>query len=222
MPKRKKTRWEPEHIFERRMAAAKRPRRIEPRAVGPRTALRKLKYYAATTIDAGIGGIAAVHVFSANGLYDPDITGVGNQPRGFDQYMAMYDHCVCIASKITTWCETGDTNDLVFFVAIRDGSSTSSSIRDYLELDDTVFQQQVAGHTDKKLISQVAPHKYLGRSKPLSDPNLRTSASSNPGEGVFYHVGVRCMNSTDPAVANVHAIIEYTVVFIEPKDPGSS
>lgn len=36
-------------------------------------------------------GVLSTYVFNANGLYDPDQTGGGHQPLGFDQYAVMYN-----------------------------------------------------------------------------------------------------------------------------------
>ncbi len=52
----------------------------------------KFKYQTSGTLNPGVAGVAAIQVMTANGLYDPDITGVGHQPRGFDQIMALYNH----------------------------------------------------------------------------------------------------------------------------------
>ena len=60
----------------------------------------KLRYVEYFTLNPAAAGLPATHVFSANGLYDPNITGVGHQPRGFDQLMALYDHYYVSRSKI--------------------------------------------------------------------------------------------------------------------------
>ena len=54
----------------------------------------------AITLDPSLGGTPVGYIFSANGLYDPDITGVGHQPVGFDQMGQMFDHYTVIAAKI--------------------------------------------------------------------------------------------------------------------------
>ena len=39
--------------------------------------------------------------FVANGAFDPNLTGVGHQPRGFDQFMAGYETFTVTGSKIS-------------------------------------------------------------------------------------------------------------------------
>ena len=56
----------------------------------------KLKYATSYRITA-----AQFHkVFSGNGLYDPDVSGVGHQPLGFDQWMTLYNRYRVYASRI--------------------------------------------------------------------------------------------------------------------------
>ncbi len=52
-----------------------------------------------TKIDAVTGDFTMFN-FAGNGCYDPDITGVGNQPRGFDEAMNIYGSYRVIGSKI--------------------------------------------------------------------------------------------------------------------------
>jgi len=43
------------------------------------------------TVGGAIGGVVGiVHEYALNGLYDPDLSGVGHQPMGFDQLSAMW------------------------------------------------------------------------------------------------------------------------------------
>lgn len=57
-----------------------------------------LKYHEAiaVTLTSGFGQ----HLYSCNGLYDPNTSGVGHQPRGFDQLIALYNHYTVTASRI--------------------------------------------------------------------------------------------------------------------------
>lgn len=58
-----------------------------------------LKYQQETTLGAGIGA-TGIQNFAGNGCWDPDITGTGFQPVGWDQIMAMYRYCTVHASTI--------------------------------------------------------------------------------------------------------------------------
>ncbi len=72
----------------------------QPRVGFATRQLVKMRYFADVELDPGAGAMAA-HIFSANGLFDPDITGVGHQPYSFDQWMAVYDHYHVVGAKIS-------------------------------------------------------------------------------------------------------------------------
>lgn len=58
-----------------------------------------LRYVDTVTIDPGAASILK-HTFSANGLFDPDITSTGHQPLMYDEYSALYKQYRVISSKI--------------------------------------------------------------------------------------------------------------------------
>lgn len=214
----------------RRQSAKRMKKNISTvgRYLGPLLPKVKSNLLYATTLDLnpGVGGLAAVHVFSANGLYDPDITGVGHQPRGFDQLIALYDHYVVIAAKLT-W-KFGTTNasvyDQIACISVQDDTTGSSNLLDNTERAVSCIEVMPAGASGdtKSLMLGVNPAAFLGRSKPLSDPQLKGSSSANPTEGAFFHLAVAPMQAVDAATVNSYVIIEYTAIFIEPKAVASS
>lgn len=185
-----------------------------------------LIYAQSLDLNPGASGAAAVQVFSCNGLYDPDVSGTGHQPRGFDQLIALYDHYVVIAAKIT-W-RFGTTNasvyDQIACISVQDDTGTSIDPLDHAERAVNVMEIMPAGASGntKTLSLGVNPNAFLGRSKPLSDATLKGSAAANPSEGCFFHCAVWPMQNVDAATVNSYVVIEYTAVFIEPKDVGSS
>lgn len=52
----------------------------------------KLTYYDDVILSATNTATYAEYIFSQNSIYDPDITGTGHQPRGRDQYTALYEN----------------------------------------------------------------------------------------------------------------------------------
>lgn len=77
------------------MTVAKRTRTKRPNTtVGPKRPMiarrnfRKLTYN--QTVAISDAGAEFDYVFRANSLFDPDLTGTGHQPRGFDQWATFY------------------------------------------------------------------------------------------------------------------------------------
>ena len=60
-----------------------------------------LKYYEAGINVTATTGLAGNHFFSANGCFDPNVTGTGHQPMGFDQMMLFYEQYTVVRSKIS-------------------------------------------------------------------------------------------------------------------------
>lgn len=187
----------------------------------------KLKYVdQSIQLDPGMGGTAAVQVFSGNGLYDPNITLTGHQPRGFDQIMAMYDHCVAIGSKIKITAYNEETNvSVIFGVAVMDTATTSADVNDYLESGRVMYKviSKISNGNPTTVYARGSPKKILGISHPLASSELKNSTSSNPTEQFYYHVFVAPQDgSTNVGVTTITAEIEYLTVFIEPKIPTQS
>lgn len=195
----------------------------------------KLRYAESYSIDPGVGGITGVRVIRANSLNDPDRTGGGHQPRGFDQLMAMYDHFVVIGSKITVMFNTGGTTGIggafIVGISLKDSDTTAADKNEYMEGRNVVSRQLLKGAGSATSIVQdrctlkktFSARKFLGRSKPLSDPELKGGSGSNPTEQAFFHIFAQLMNSSlDANPIEVQVVIDYLAVLIEPKQPTQS
>jgi len=60
----------------------------------------KMKYRERLSV-ASLGGSFGYYQFSSNSLFDPNVTGTGLQPEGFDQLSALYRNYRVVASKIS-------------------------------------------------------------------------------------------------------------------------
>lgn len=78
--------------------------------------------YISTT--AGFGKFT----FSANGIYDPNLTGVGGQPMYFDQLAALYNH-YCVTSSFLEYqvMATNVNRDFITTIYIDDDATTDNS-----------------------------------------------------------------------------------------------
>lgn len=181
------------------------------------------------TLTLGAAGVPAIQVFRANGMRDPDLTGVGGQPRGFDQYMAIWDHFVVLGSKITVHFgnQQSASNRMTFAgICVRDESAVvADATKSYPELGYntmTLLTEQGGSNVTAKLEMAINPAKFLGRKNPLSDPELKGSSSVSPTEQVYYHVYGQAQTSATNGPLICHAVIEYHAAFIEGRDPGAS
>lgn len=188
--------------------------------------LTKMRYTTTTELNPSTGTLASVQVYRANGLYDPDVTGVGHQPRGFDQLMLLYDHFIVLGANITVRFASRDvdTVDQICCIALRDSSTVETDMIDYTE-QGTVVSGVCDGGAGSKALTlrmKVNPNKFLSRSRPLSDPHLKGSVTSDPSEQCFFHVASSAISSEDAGIINAYVIIDYIVALIEPKDLASS
>lgn len=181
-------------------------------------------YHEVFNLDAAAGTIAT-YVFSANGCYDPNITGIGHQPRGFDQLMALYDHGTVIGCKMDMAISNPNTVSQWVAVTCRDTATVGTpSFNDVMEVPKLAWTYVTpnTGGGVANLSMAVNPSKFLGRSNPLSEDNLRFSKSANPSEGVYFHISTGQPAGGDPAPIYCQVRLEYTAVLSEPSMPGES
>lgn len=163
---------------------------------------------------------AGIHVFSMNGLYDPDITGTGHQALGFDQMMLMYDHYTVIGSRLrVTLTNTDTSNAQTVAVSLKD-TATTSTVGNTLENGLsrwTVLSPANAGGSTRTLSINCSPTKFFNR-KVLQGDKYYGTISSNPTDGVYAHIQVVAVDSiVNPAAVQATVVIEYIVVYTEPK-----
>lgn len=187
----------------------------------------KFYYHEAFQLNPGVAGVPASTVFSANGCYDPNITGGGHQPRGFDQVMALYDHGVVVGCKATIWVENTDTTHSTMLTMLWNDSSTVFAAPDDIIEHPYSTTKMIANKGSGPAVTQMTvklnPNKFLGRKSPLSDPDLKFSKLSNPLEQCFLHIYANPgSNSSDSQTNYCRILIEYDVVCIEPTLPSAS
>jgi len=183
----------------------------------------KLKYYTTIGINPG-AGVIGDHVFSANGCYDPDITGTGTQPYGFDQMMLFYNHYTVIGSKCTASMINNTTLPLFLAVALRDAATTyTGDATDETFMEPGIVKKFTGGTTVSAIGSPAyvsktfSARKFFGKNVGII-PQYQGDTSNNPTEQAYYHVMVAPNITTDnPDIQYVHVEIEYTVRLTEPK-----
>jgi len=190
-----------------------------------------LYYQPNLAITLPVSGLAATpYLFSANGMFDPDITGTGHQPMGFDQMMSLYNQCCVIRSKITVcFIPTWDCRFGVYL------SPDTAGITDPIRLMEnglitTHAKTGVSTMTGVEATPLTLPcdvRKYFGRRtarEMQDDVNLQTTAATNPTEGVYFAIN-GWFSHDNPGATKVlyfDILIEYDAIFWEPKKQSVS
>lgn len=176
-------------------------------------------------LNASSGGIPANHVFSLNGCYDPDVTGIGHQPLGFDQVMPLYDHYTVIGAKaFVTFSNTDTSYDQLVVLQIKDTNTTSTTTNEVLEnglCKYATLGTHGSGQSVKTLVIGCSPKKFFGR-KVMQGDKYQGNASNNPSDQVFLHIQAGPLEAVDADIVDVTVRIEYIIVFTEPKQLGQS
>lgn len=209
-----------------------------PRASAPKkfilgkTTRATLRYSEKVSISsAAVTDAVGTHVFSANGCFDPNVTGIGSQPRGFDQLMALYDHYTVTKARIKVrFLNTSASTRPYVAIAVRDSTTAFPSLKDMMEYDGSIVSKypvaRNAADQGKDMCAYLETYvdigKFLGRKSVLSDPECKGSASSNPSELVQFHVMVSSTDAAAACAVNAIVTVEYDVILHEPKLPASS
>ncbi len=178
------------------------------------------------TLNPGVSTVA-VKVYTANGMFDPNITGAGHSPRGFDQLMLLYQNYVVIATHIeAVFCPVGGTGDADtrFGIFLKSTLTAESSWNDYMEQGASKVWKVTSGrdNTNDRLILDVNPNKFLGISHPLSDETVKGSAVANPTQPVAIHFVAAGFSTADLASFNFQLKFDFTAMLIEPKQVAQS
>lgn len=187
----------------------------------PNIRLAKLRYTEAIDVSA----ISDVRVFSVNGLYDPYITGIGHQPRGFDQYMAFYSEYVVIGSKITIkGCNDTATESVVLAISVEQSPTAKTTRQDYLETHDVI--SRVVSSRDASGIFTLSKgcslKKKLGVNSMKDHTDGAGNESANPVEQQYFHIYFNASDNSTLCYVKYDVTIDYIVLFREPKAIAAS
>lgn len=206
----------------------------------PQSLRTKLKYV--TKKDFDVDGHAAIEyeAFRANGMFDPEVSVGGHQPRGFDQSMAMYNSFTVLSSKISVnWAYAGydgpgsldGTNVYLIKETQAAGSSAAASAcppvmcgiykgTDALALPSTAAEVMEHDRTVWKSMNCQQPGiitstscrigSFYGKSNLVGAEGYSGTASADPDEQVRYTVWVGRTGNTSAGKCFISAYVTIT------------
>lgn len=175
-------------------------------------------------------GSLQIYNFSANDLYDPNRTGTGHQPMGFDQMMNLYEQFTVVRShiKITACNYGGDQARIAVYLNPDTSASTITAVMENGLLETKVLAgsgTDAGQHRVKSLELTCDVPKYFGKTYDaiLADPQMYGTIASSPGEQVYFTIAVwDPFNASGDCQVGLDVTISYDSMYWEPKKLTSS
>lgn len=190
----------------------------------PQSFLTKLRYTELISLNPPATASVDDYVFRANDCYDPNLTGIGHQPRGFDQWMTVYQQWVVVGSAINVKFSDGDNNTYEAVVGVNLNTLSTIDSNEIIDMiEDRKVRYKITNNDRPVTCTEKFSSKKWFKSKPMSDDTLHGTATNGPANLTYYHVWAGDMNSLED-VQSVNAIvtIDYLVVFFDPIQPTQS
>lgn len=166
----------------------------------------KLKYTDVFTLSSSTS--IASQIMRGNGMYDPDQSGVGHQPLGFDQWQSFYKKFYVIGSSCKAKLQ-GTTNSGIVMLRPQLVTTTGTVISTELEKPRTRYALTQTGGSNQDVLSgYMNTLRIFGRPKTeFGDLEFTgTMASSDPPQ-IWYWV-IASQNADESSNFNVNVVVE--------------
>lgn len=192
----------------------------------PTSIRKRLRYADYFEINSGSGGIGN-YIFRANSLYDPNFTGTGHQPMGYDQLMTFFDHYIVVNARCVVRFMNVLGSNAAVYLRVDGNNASLSSREELLETGGIVSDVLSANGTpgsNKVLTLDFNIPKYHGVSDTAvtSMDSLQGDITASPSDGIYFHCG--CFDQYAGGAAQVagQVLIEFDAIFTEPRVPSLS
>lgn len=176
----------------------------------------KMIYTDIAKFNTSVGGLQSF-IYCANGLFDPDISGVGHQPSGFDQYKLIYSRYTVTNARIRVSlrpeASTGRTGGTFGITFCGGDSAAAGDYREYIENGECVWKSIGANNTQPvDIVYNLDLGKALGM-KILDRAEFDGTDTANPLASQFFHLWLYVDNAGDTGDLPYTVEIAYDVVW---------
>lgn len=199
-----------------------------PRTIGfPATFKTRLRYTETLQLNQAVVGVPNLYKFTTAGLYDPNVSGTGHQPKFYDEFASLYQRYIVRGSKITVRFSTKQTSGtstppmIVGIVRLdaTDGTSSFSSIEAVMETRRARYRQISASMEARPT---TITHTYSQRDYERKQNNRIKEAvasvpiNTDPTNTDYYYVFSSSLDSgaTHPTLF-AFVTIDYAVDFMD-------
>lgn len=167
-------------------------------------------------------GVVFQQVYRGNSPYDPDYTGTGVQPVGFDEYSAFYTNYFCPASriKVSTIDTSGSAAPVISeLVVVPTTSATTLASVDPMtaaQLPHAIYRITTT-HTGSRptiINTRMTANRIFGTRITPGDTVYQASTTADPSVMWFWHILMQVVDeATTMAAVYVYVEITYDLIF---------
>lgn len=173
--------------------------------------ITKLKYSEALSLNVTLG-VPNVYRFNLNSLFDPNRTGAGHQPYGFDQLTPLYNRYRVISCAYMVSLVTASNYLQAAALPTNSPTTTFNSVDHMRESPRARYILQAPNAPIKTLRGKVYIPSLLGRTKAqyMADDNYQAIYNQNPAELAILDIGVAPVGSD---VQNFGYALNITLIY---------
>jgi hypothetical protein len=165
--------------------------------------------------------------YRANDLFDPDQTGTGHQPMGFDQLMLAYEQATVVRSRISVTFVSELAVPIRVGISL-DPDTTNTAIADTMENGQVVTAMLggVASGGGKNIATlqlDFDAAKYFGRRGDIvNDVTLSCTTAASPTEQAYFTLFAFSAVNATTSMCGFDVMLSYDSVYWEPRKLAGS
>jgi len=153
-----------------------------------------------------------------NGPFDPNQTGSGAQPVGWDNLLTFYNQAFCVGSRIELRVINNSTTPLQFGIAPTIAASTLSSYdaMEYYSRDAVFGECDGTGRGGSSVCRRMNSKAVLRFYAQPYDADFVSSGQALPTKNAFWTLAFQSSDQSALINANVQIRIYYDIIFTSP------
>lgn len=171
-------------------------------------------------------GVANSYIFRGNSVFDPDFTGIGSQPNGFDQWKTMYGRYRVLGSKCIVRPVSTSTTLLpidVCLCPVPTGVAVATSLEN-LKCNKYAVENVLSQNLRTTLSATMSTACLLGLFKNAVETERDFAAliTTDPARVWFWQIACGPVDGTSTTTTQFYVDLEYDTVFCERIDNSLS
>lgn len=157
------------------------------------------------------------YAFNLNSCFDPNQTGVGHQPYGWDNLTPIYNRYRVISAKYVINAYN-NSNAIRFGCIVTNDGAPINNMSELAENPRAQTRVQLPSGSTQTIVSSISIPKLMGRTKAqyMADDRFQALVTASPAELALLTIYGQTINDTATDVSVV-VTLEYTVEFFDPK-----